>query len=97
MDTRKLQIIETRDKSPGMEGAVHIGTSKERLIPYVGREVAAEMVRRWNAYPSLVGFVDRISSLTTTDENNDGIDLENDEAMDDIIEAARALLNTLKA
>ena len=53
MKDLKLVIRETGDTSPGMEGAVHIDfndSAYEPCLPYVEREVAEEMVRRWNTY-----------------------------------------------
>jgi hypothetical protein len=65
MKDLKLVIRETGDTSPGMDGAVHINfddSADEPCLPYVEREVAEEMVRRWNTQPDLLAALELCSA-----------------------------------
>ena len=55
MSKLRLVIKETNDRTPGMEGCVHIEFDNgESGMPYVDREFAVELVRRWNTHEDLV-------------------------------------------
>lgn len=73
MKDLKLVIRETKDKTLGMEDAVHIDFDNgEPCQPYVERELAEEMVRRWNTQPDLLATLeaihDGLASCETKDE-----------------------------
>ena len=67
MDTRKLSIVPTNDFTPGMEGSVHIALDGESVVPYVEEELAAELVRRWNAHNALVEALEALMGYTDDD------------------------------
>lgn len=53
---RKLILIEQDDRSPGVENCVHIdieGDDGGYRIAYVEKDMAAEVVRRWNQHERL--------------------------------------------
>lgn len=103
MDT-KLHIVATLDTSPGMEGAVHIEGEGIERIHYVNKKTAAELVKRWNAYPELVEAIKdldlratqaRIASSIGQPRLKDADFLRGE--MERISQVAHTLLQTLKA
>jgi hypothetical protein len=61
MDNRTLSIVPTNDFTPGIEGSVHIALSGENVVLYVEEELAAELVRRYNNFPTLVEALKHMS------------------------------------
>lgn len=60
-DCRKLKIVPTNDKSAGMENAVHVDYDDGvRLLFYVEKRHALEVVNRYNKYLDLVAGTDNL-------------------------------------
>ncbi len=98
MDTRKLYSHAGYEPHNQAEICQENGDGRTLALTYndKGGEVAAEIVKRWNAYPALVEALRELIEMV-----DDTLDPEAEEEFEgedgDALKKYRALLNTLKA